>query len=466
MNIKLSQGYFGVFIGDLIECFREDVEQKQLSLHFENKVTGKYLFDADQWNKIVNNLVSNAIKFTPPGGTISVSVDMLPNKPGKHELRLVVKDTGIGISKDQLPFITDRFYQVDNSLVSPHEGAGIGLALVEELVKLAGGSLEIESTENKGSVFTVLAILEVVAGGMDYPEIRQSVSHRQGNTTIDTSLVPPGQTPVILLVEDNLELRNFTQSCLEPMYTVLTASNGLEGLEIARLQLPEIIISDVMMPVMDGFDFCRRIKNNPATAHIVFIIVSAKANYESKMAGLEKGADEYLSKPFSVEELLSRIKNNLTRQQSFREYNLRKLLSDNPLLPNGEAENNFLQNIYKSIEDNLDGTQLTAEYLAAKMTLTEKTLDRQLIANIGISATELITQFQLKRADMQKQMFELQATSLRAQMNPHFIFNSLNSIKSLINKNENEKAAGYLTTFSKLIRTLFQNSDKQGGKPA
>ena len=181
-----------------------------------------------------------------------------------------------------------------------------------------------------------------------------------------------------------------------------------------------------------ALSFAFKIKNDPATSHIAFIILSAKANYESKMAGLEKGADEYLTKPFSVDELLSRIKNLLERQKKLRDYNLQQLLSENPLLAFTEAQNEFLQHIYKNIEDNLDDAQLTGEFLAAKLALSEDTLNRKLITGIGLSANELIKQYHFKRKEMQRQILELEAKALRAQMNPHFIFNSLNSIKSLI----------------------------------
>jgi signal transduction histidine kinase len=463
MSIKLSQGYFGKYINELTESFEENAGRKQIALHFENNVYGKYLFDGEHWNKIINNLLSNAIKFTLAGGDIFVSVDKIAGMDGRDVLRLTVRDTGIGIHKDHLPFITDRFYQADNSFKRKYEGAGIGLALLSELVKLMGGKLEINSEESKGSVFIITATFESAEGKNSYPELtnlRTSILVSNLHPARDNE-ISKENIPVILIVEDNPELRDFMQTSLEPMYKVITAAHGEEGLQVATSQFPDIIISDVMMPVMDGFEFCSRVKNNPSTSHIAFIIVSAKAAYLSKMAGLEKGADDYLTKPFSVDELLSRIKNNLNRQKKLRDHNLRELLSENPLAAARAAQNEFLLNIYKNIEDNLEDEHLTAEFLAAKMVLSEGTLDRQLIANIGLSANELIKQYHLKRTEMQKKMFELEATALRAQMNPHFIFNSLNSIKSLINKNENDKAAGYLTTFSKLIRTLFQNADKR-----
>jgi signal transduction histidine kinase/DNA-binding response OmpR family regulator len=463
MTINLSQGDFGNYIGELTNVFEEDAARKQLTLHFENKATGKYLFDNEHWKKIVNNLLSNAIKFTSPGGDIYVSVNRIAGLQAKDDLQLIVKDSGIGINEDQLPFIADRFYQADNTLVRKYEGAGIGLALVNELVKLMRGNLEIDSEEGKGSVFTVTATLESAEGEKGYlelPSLRTSLLLSNTNYNYSPG-VSKENTAVVLIVEDNAELKDFLQGSLESIYKIITASNGEEGFQIASSQLPDIIISDVMMPVMDGFEFCTKIKNDPATSHIAFIILSAKANYESKMTGLESGADDYLIKPFSVDELLSRIKNLLQHQSKLREYNHQQLLSEDPLPAFPEVQNEFLQRIYKNIEDNLDDTQLTVEFLAAKMALTEGTLNRKLLTNIGLSANELIKQYHHKRTEMQKQMLELEAKALRAQMNPHFIFNCLNSIKSLIQQNENKKSVTYLTTFSKLIRTLFNNADKR-----
>ena len=265
MNINLCQGYFGNYIGELVKVFEEDAREKQLTLCFENNAIGKYLFDNEHWKKIVNNLLSNAIKFTPPGGNIYVIVERIAGLQGKDDLRLIVKDTGIGISKEQLPFITDRFHQADNTMVRKYEGAGIGLALVSELVKSMSAKLEIDSEEGKGSVFTITAAFSSAEGKNGYPELtalKANILHSTTNPR-HSSEMSKENIPVVLIVEDNAELRDFMHSSIESMYKVITASNGEEGLQIASSQIPDIIISDVMMPVMDGFEFCSRIKNDP-----------------------------------------------------------------------------------------------------------------------------------------------------------------------------------------------------------
>lgn len=463
MAISLSEGYFGNYIDDLVKEFAEAAESNGLHLDFESNVTGKYLFDSGHWKKIVSNLLSNAIKFTPAGGTIHIILYCTPGKEGRDEVQLRVKDTGIGINKDQLPFITDRFYQADNSLARKYEGAGIGLALTNELVKLMSGRLEIESEEGYGSIFTVIAMLESAKGKDGYPELTTSSKKSLYSNDLPVKTIESAQEnmPVILVVEDNAELNLFIKGSLEPHYKVITASNGAEGFQITASQLPDVIISDVMMPVMDGFEFCSKIKTDPTTSHIAFLMLSAKANHESKMTGLGHGADEYLTKPFSVGELLSRIKNLLQRQKTLRDYNFRQLMSDNPLPSFAEGQNDFLQNIYQNIQKNLDEDHFTVEFLASQMAINEGMLNRSLIANIGLSANELVRQYHLKRAETKQQMLELEAKALRSQMNPHFIFNCLNSIKLLIQQNKNDKSITYLTTFSKLIRTLLNNADKK-----
>jgi len=465
MNINLSQGYFGNYIGELVKSFDEDARAKQLTLHFENKATGKYLFDNEHWKKIVNNLLSNAIKFTPSGGNIYVSINSMETSQEKDVLLLIVRDTGIGINKDQLPFITDRFYQADNTLARKYEGAGIGLALVSELIKLMKGKLEIDSEEGKGSVFKITTALLQAEGQESYPEVTLFANdfHFSNSSLISkiSSQITSGNAPLILIVEDNIELRNFLLESIGPLYRVTTASDGKEGFQLAVKQLPDIIISDVMMPEMDGFEFCNKIKTNPATSHIAFIILSAKTTAESKLAGLQRGADDYLTKPFSVDELLSKIKNILQRQEKFRNHYLEQLTSENPLPAFIEIQDEFLKSIHKIIEENMDDKQLNAEFLANKLALSQGTLNKKLSAVIGLSATELIRQHKLKKAEMENQILELEAKALRAQMNPHFIFNCMNSIKSLIQQKNEEKAVVYLTTFSKLLRTVLQNSDKR-----
>lgn len=392
MNLSLSRGSFGNYITGIGLGFEEQAAQKGIILHFANEVRGEYLFDAAGWKKIIHNLVGNALKFTPAGGDIYLTVGQPAgaSDAGVSNVDMVqvsVRDTGIGIGKEQLPFITDRFYQADNQLTRAYEGAGIGLSLVNELVKLMNGRLEIDSEAGKGSVFTITMALASAAGRTDIPEATPPA--------VDGSL-PGYQEPVIpvqkgkdattiLIAEDNTELKDFLQKSLGTNYNILAAGDGAHAYELTLSHRPDLIVSDIMMPVMDGLELCDKVKNNPAVSHIPFIILSAKTTEGTRIAGWQKGADDYLTKPFSVDELLSRIGNMLERSAQYR----------------------------------------------------------------------------VKRAEMEHQILDLEARALRAQMNPHFIFNCMNSIKALIQQKEEDKSITYLTTFSKLIRTIFQNSDKR-----
>src|SRR6266496_1243665 len=465
MSIALSKGEFGNYIEDLIKTFKNEAIKKQIALHFENDLTGAYLFDEEHWKKIINNLLGNALKFTPANGNIFVSVNKISGATESATIQLVVEDTGIGIDEDQVPFITDRFYQADNKLSRKYEGAGIGLSLVNELVRLMDGKLEIKSEKGKGSVLTITATLLSAKGKEGYPEIIPIVKVSQLsdiNTGVIATPTERGKNvPLILVTEDNKELRDFLKDSIEPLYKVITASDGKEGFEMALTQIPDMIISDVMMPVMDGFEFCDKIKSTHATSHIPFIILSATTTYESRIEGLQKGADDYFTKPFSVDELRTKIKNILSRQEQLRKHYFEQLTSAKPLPAFTDVQDEFLKATYRIIEENIDNSQLSLEFLAGKMALKEDVLNRKFSSVIGLSANELIRQFRIKKTEMEHQMLELEANALRAQMNPHFIFNCMNSIKSLIQQKEEDKAINYLTTFSKLIRTIFQNSDKR-----
>ncbi len=465
MNILLSKGDFGNYIGDLLKAFEEAASEKQILLHFENDLHGKYLFDPEQWKKIISNLVSNALKFTPPQGDVFVSVRKIAESKESADIIISVKDNGIGIKEDQLPFVTDRFYQADNNLTRKYEGTGIGLSLVNELVKLMNGTLEINSKEGKGAIFTIKRTLLFAQEADGFPELPAFATGIQFPGISGISKMVSKNTeeyiPVILIAEDNPELKDFLKESLEPFYKVIAAYDGAQALELTLSQIPDIIISDVMMPVMDGFEFCEKTKRNPATSHIPFIILSAKTTFESKMAGLQKGADDYLTKPFSVEELRFKVKNILGRQEKLRNHYLEQLTSEKPLHAFSEMQNEFLKNTYRIIDDHIEDSQLSVEFIARKMSLRKDVLNRKFSSIIGLSANELIRQYRVKKTEMQRQILELEAKALRAQMNPHFIFNCMNSIKSLIQQKEEDKAINYLTTFSKLIRTIFQNSDKR-----
>ncbi|WP_295673917.1 ATP-binding protein [uncultured Mucilaginibacter sp.] len=465
MPVAWSRSDFGSFIADFVKTYEDEALKKQIGLHFENTFKGEYLFDEEHWKKIINNLVGNALKFTPANGDVFISVSKIAASAESATIQFTVKDTGIGIDENDLPFITDRFYQADNKLSRKYEGTGIGLALVSELVKLMDGKLTIASKKGKGSIFTITTTLLSAKGKEGYPEVATVTKTKQLlNNTANHTYLPKEHAdnePVILVVEDNEELRDFLKNSIEPLYKVITASDGAEGFAVALSQIPDLILSDVMMPVMDGFEFCDKIKADPVTSHIPFIILSAKTTYESKITGLKKGADDYLIKPLSVDELRAKIKNIMHRQEMLRKYYVEQLTDENPLPRYAEMQDEFLKRTFKIIDEHIDDSQLSVEMLAAKMDLNNTALNRKFSFFLGLSANELIRQFRSKKEKMEHNLLELEAKTLRAQMNPHFIFNSMNSIKSLIQQGEDNNAVTYLTTFSKLLRTILQNSDER-----
>ncbi len=410
MKVSLSKADFGCYTHELTKNFAENIKQKQLNLSFENNITGEYLFDTEHWKKIVNNLLSNAIKFTPAKGEIYVSTNKIETLAESDTIRLEVRDTGIGISKEQIPFVTNRFYQADNTSTRKFGGTGIGLALVHELVTLMNGKLEIISEEEKGSAFIITMTLLHAEGKTEYSEtspvtsastlkfLPAKFSNKYIAANQNGKASQNGNAPLILVVEDNVELKEFLIECLQHDYRVIAASDGEEAFQISLRELPDIIISDVMMPVMDGFEFCDKIKTHPATSHIAFIILSAKTAFDSKITGLKKGADVYLIKPFSVDELRLRIKNMLHRQEKLRDFYLQQLQPGQSLPALKEIKDEFLQSLYKIMEDNLDSSLLNVEFLCEQIGVSKSTLNRKLSAIIGLSANELIKQYRLKKA--------------------------------------------------------------------
>ena len=312
-------------------------EQKGITLRFEAQdPIDMVYFEPDKLEKVFFNLLSNAAKFTPPGGEITVAVAALPPAPAFAEgaVAVRVRDTGVGIPEAELPSIFDRFRQVDNTNTREHEGTGIGLALVKELVLLHHGTIDVRSEEGVETEFVVVLPLgsahlrpdELEAGGTAddgyapepyaVPELAFSAVGSGPAAEASAAAGPAPTAPLVLVVEDNADVREYVASIIGQRYRVLTAHNGEEGLEKARQNPPDLIISDVMMPKMDGNTLCRTIKADPQLNHIPVVLLTARATQEMKIEGLEVGADDYLAKPFNDRELLARAKNLiLVRQQ-------------------------------------------------------------------------------------------------------------------------------------------------------
>ena len=304
-----------------VDTVKPSAQGRDLAIVFRDNTNGTLAWvDKDLFEKAVFNLVSNAMKFTPAGGKISIELDC-----GENHFTVTVKDTGIGIPEDKIGKIFERFSQLDSSYSKRYEGTGIGLAFTREIVELHKGSIEVNSKQGKGSTFTLRFPLGKVEEDhlLDQIEdIRELKSYLLADIVKEKETEPRNkkvkkQAHTILAVDDNAEMRKFFRSILERHYNVITAENGREALELIGAQMPSLVVADVMMPEIDGYELCQRIKNNKVLKHIPIILVTAKADVSMKIEGLEYKADDYLAKPFNSKELVARI-NNLLENRSLQ----------------------------------------------------------------------------------------------------------------------------------------------------
>lgn len=403
MTTVEQRGDIFSFTNQVVDSFRPAFEDKGIDLEMDCQSNGSACyFDADKLEKIINNLVSNALKFTPVGGKIKVVLEMIDGtSPGDHSVKLIVEDNGMGIDPNKLPYIFDRFYQADNSRTRSFEGTGIGLALVKEMVELLKGTVRVESAVGQGTKFTInLPVRKAESEGTELVTPPQSFVPSIPATkasTLPLQSQPDENAPLILVVEDHLDLREFIAESLGKSYRVLTAATGKQGLALSQEQLPDIIISDVMMPEMDGFELTNLIKQNPDTNHIAVMLLTAKAAHESRLAGLSFGADDYLTKPFHFDELALRIRNIINRQQKLQHRYQEQLKLDTPALAE-TVQDKFWQSVCDAIETHLDNPLFDVDMLAASVNTSRRTLYRKLATLTGLKPNEVVRDYRLKRA--------------------------------------------------------------------
>lgn len=365
-------------------------------------------FDPDKLEKVVSNLFTNAFKFTAAGGQVYFSVSKITEKESGVQLELKVKDNGIGIPPERLPRVFERFYQGEASSTRTYEGTGIGLALVKELTELHGGSITVESGSDLGTIFSVVLTLEHV-GEEVVAELTKSESDLMpilitqetqplGSNSQKQAAFKRGTLPAVLIVEDNLDLRHFISQNLRELYQVLEAENGMEGFKIATAIMPDLIISDVMMPVMDGVSLSDKVKNDERTSHIPFILLTARADSESKISGLETGADAYLTKPFEMKELKVRVHHLIEGRKKLREKFSRALNLQPSEITVTSIDENFLKKVLTILEENLTNTDFDVDTFSREIGMSRTNLHRKLKALTDCSATEFIRVFRLKRA--------------------------------------------------------------------
>jgi signal transduction histidine kinase/DNA-binding response OmpR family regulator len=365
--------------------------------------------DTDKVEKIVNNLLSNAFKFTESGKKVLIEMEYLHKS---SVVRIKVKDEGIGIPKDKIGNIFDRFYQIDENMNRKFDGTGIGLALVKELVEVLKGKINVWSTDGIGTSFLVELPIDFDTWKNDVIETveknykeNESEKYLLKAVKIDAEINENSQNEkiqnenILLIVDDNADIRAYIKSVFQQDYQIIEAINGKDGLLKATDITPNLIISDLMMPEMDGFEFCKQIKTDEKTSHIPVIMLTAKANIESKIEGLELGADDYLIKPFNATEIKIRVKNLLDKQEKLRQYFAGKTFE---LKPNevkvNSLEETFLNNIKTIMLKYLSESTFNVEQFSQEMNMSSSQLLRKMKALTNMTPNEFIRNFRLTRA--------------------------------------------------------------------
>jgi signal transduction histidine kinase/ligand-binding sensor domain-containing protein/DNA-binding response OmpR family regulator len=404
LNLHIAEGNIVKFTHEIFLSFREYARNHIINYDFQTSSEKiQVWYDRIQMEKVIYNLLSNAFKYTPEHGNISVEIKIAPS-----EVQIIVKDSGEGISEDKLPHVFERFYQTDDASLTHQAGFGIGLSIVKELVDLHAGNINVISENGKGSVFTITLKLgkdhfaeEAIAKDFKNSENIENYEPITGteyqNSNEDyKELNSPDQT--ILVVEDNNDLRSYLIDKMSTEFNIIEAKDGKEGIEKAVENIPDFVISDVMMPVMDGIELCHRLKTDIRTSHIPIILLTARTASIYKMEGYETGADDYLTKPFRLDELKIRIKNILNNRKILRERYLKEALMQPRELLITSPDEKFLFNLIEVIEKNIDQSDFKVDLLSRELNMSHSVIYKKLKALSGQSLVEFVRDIRLKRA--------------------------------------------------------------------
>ncbi|MFW5892153.1 MAG: two-component regulator propeller domain-containing protein [Bacteroidota bacterium] len=432
VKLKIVEADMVAFLKDVKSVFDEHARLHDIQFNFNTEKESVFTwFDKEKMEKVFYNILSNAFKFTADCGTVTIDVKI--HKPGKKQkkrpfakianieeketMEIIISDNGIGISEEDLPKIFDRFYQVKNKNNTPRShsilGTGIGLALSKELVDFHKGEIKVSSKAGKGTVFRILLplgkehleqniIVEQTSDDYVYqytPGIF-GIPHAELNQHAEPSscIKNPGEKPILLFIDDNPDMRSYIRSSLEDKYVIHEAENGLHGLKAAKSIMPDIIVSDVMMPEMDGLQLCKKLKEDVNTSHVPVVLLTAKISDDYTIEGFDAGADDYIPKPFNPKVLHSRIKNILEIRQ-----NLRDKFKKEELLEPGEvsvtsADELFLKKAMEVVEKNIGNSEFRVSNFVAEMNMSRSVLYRKFEALTGQSVNEFVRNTRLKRA--------------------------------------------------------------------
>ncbi len=398
MELRLSDFNLAESMKQWIKLFSVSAQKKNIAISMDAPDTIMLRADQDKIERICYNLLSNALKYTSEGGEITL---MAKEEGGR--VMISVADNGCGISSDELPYIFDRFYQAKNA----GRGTGIGLAIVKAFTELHHGEVSATSIEGKGSTFTIHIPVRQKGEVTNQPteKIEQLVEPSSAEEVPNQArhideLIQPYQTdkPEVLIIDDNIDIRTYLRSVLSEKYNVSEAADGKVGLELARKIVPDIVLSDIMMPVMDGLAFCQQLKTDKAISHIPVILLTARSLDEQRAEGYEHGADAYLSKPFSLRLLLSRIDNLIESRKKLNQTWSKGVEDDEIGNISNEIDKSFLKQLRKIIQENLANSDLSVEQIGDEIGLSRVQLYRKVKALTGYSPVEIVRKARLTRA--------------------------------------------------------------------
>ncbi len=397
LSLEISQADLSLFLKEIISSFTFSAREHDIALSFD--ATHQFStawFDKDKLQKIVTNLISNALKFTPPGGKVKLSLSRTDS--GNAIIKVI--DTGRGIPQEKLDKIFSRFYQVNDVADKYTGGTGIGLTLTKEMVELHRGKIRVESQPDKGTSFTVEFPVEKSAYKVhevkEYLQITENEQEEYVEEIENKS--QSGGLPLVLVVDDVADIRNYIRIELQNLYKIEESSNGKEALEKAEKLIPDLIVSDVMMPEMDGIKLCQLLKNNPDTSHIPVILLTAKSTEEHTAAGLKSGADDYVSKPFNMKLLAIRIKNLIDSRNLLRKRFRSEISLEPEEITITPVDADFLKQAMKIVEENMDNPDFNNQFFVREMRMGRTSIYKKLKGLTGQTINEFIRTVRLKRA--------------------------------------------------------------------
>jgi signal transduction histidine kinase/ligand-binding sensor domain-containing protein/DNA-binding response OmpR family regulator len=400
LKLHATDGDIVQFIEETAGSFTDIAEKKQIRFSYSATLKSLYTqFDHDKLERIIFNLLSNAFKFTGENGQVAVEVTTTSEEGAIIALEIKIKDSGIGIPVDRHDKIFERFFQHDVPGTMVNQGSGIGLAITREFVSLMNGLVVVESKEGEGSVFTViLPVTEIVPGVVSPAVIETEIVEAEAAPASGMVTIPGKKEHTVLLVEDNEDFLFYLKENLREYYNIAEAVNGREGWQKTLSAHPDIIVSDISMPVMNGIELCDKIKQDPRTKHIPVVLLTALTCEEQQLRGLETGAADYMTKPFNFEILVSKIKNLLRQQQSLKQAFTKQVAVKTTDVQVEDPNQRFVQEALAIVERNISNADFSVEELSRALLLSRAAVYKRLFVLTGKTPIEFIRQLRLQRA--------------------------------------------------------------------